>query len=70
MSTLAGPVRLSKGESVSNREAEQCATGNVSRARWAFDVTPGREKTRGLAAPGAGVHERGTSNERLRDRSV
>ena len=44
MSTLAGPVRLSKGESVSNREAEQCATGNVSRARWAFDVTPGREK--------------------------
>jgi len=29
---------------VSNREAEQCATGNVSRARWAFDVTPGREK--------------------------
>ena len=29
---------------MSNREAEQCATGNVSRARWAFDVTPGREK--------------------------
>ena len=29
---------------MSNREAEQCATGNVSRARWAFDVTPGRER--------------------------
>ena len=29
---------------MSKREAERCATANVSRARWAFDVTPGREK--------------------------
>ena len=29
---------------MSNRQAEGCATENALRARWAFDVTPGRER--------------------------
>ena len=29
---------------MSKREAERCATANVSRARWASDVKPDREK--------------------------
>ena len=29
---------------MSNREVEEYATANTSRTRWAFDVTPGRER--------------------------
>ena len=44
MSPRGEVERLSKGGTVSDRQTEACSTENALHARWAFDVTPGRER--------------------------
>lgn len=44
MSPRGEVERLSKGGTVSDRQTEACSTENAIHARWAFDVTPGRER--------------------------
>lgn len=44
MSPRGEVERFSKGGTVSDRQTEACSTENALHARWAFDVTPGRER--------------------------
>jgi len=44
MSPRGEVERVSKGGTVSDRQTEACSTENALHARWAFDVTPGRER--------------------------
>jgi len=44
MSPRGEVERFSKGGTVSDRQTEACSTENAIHARWAFDVTPGRER--------------------------
>ena len=44
MSPQGEVERFSKGGTVSDRQTEACSTENALHARWAFDVTPGRER--------------------------